>query len=355
MANVAEVQRKVSLPVISSCKECYWIEPCGGYHDREGLFWNTCFEKHCCGGKAECNYLCPANSRYIQMLNEVEGLRFNDLLALDQRKLALPEYIPSVLHHSLHAEPLNIPFVAIPPKEVLRIRSGHMEPVASNATDLRHRLLLSPQTKIALNCIQQDNEIEKLWEYWVQDDIPCQLATLGIDAVIAPNFSHLRGVPRTEILGNRMRHLMCARDMDAAGLNVIPHLSVVDPQDWDFWREWLKRNPEVKRVAFEFQTGYKIRMDGLDAIGRLACVQQAINRELHVIAVGGTQYRDEIRSLFNASTFIDATPFSKTVRRQRGRISAGQLAWSPWETEDGEMLDELFANNFRVYTAWMSN
>jgi hypothetical protein len=78
---------------------------------------------------------------------------------------------------------------------------------------------------------------------------------------------------------------LCER-ASAASLNVVPHLSVVDPQDWDFWRDWLVRNPKVRRVAVEFETGYKCRVDGIDAIGRLACVQKAI-------------------------------PFSKAVRRQR--------------------------------------
>jgi hypothetical protein len=41
---------------------------------------------------------------------------------------------------------------------------------------------------------------------------------LGIELVIGPNFSHLRGVPRLESVGNRMRHLICVRDFQQAGL-----------------------------------------------------------------------------------------------------------------------------------------
>ena len=35
------VQRKLALSVISSCPECHWYEPCGGYRDHNGLFANT--------------------------------------------------------------------------------------------------------------------------------------------------------------------------------------------------------------------------------------------------------------------------------------------------------------------------
>src|SRR5437764_881893 len=151
MSSVAIVQRKLALPVLGSCQECHWLTPCGGYRDHNGLFGNTCFERHCCGGKPECNYLCDMHPRFTTMLNEVEGLRFDRLPPFAQRRVALPAYVPSVLHHSCRSRPLEVGFVAVPPKEVLRTGHGHMRAVATDAAGLREHLLLDRKTRIVLN------------------------------------------------------------------------------------------------------------------------------------------------------------------------------------------------------------
>ena len=349
MTRVATLQRKLALPVIGSCRECHWFKPCGGYRDHSSLFGDTCFERHCCGGKADCNYLCPSNPRFSRMMNEVKGLRFERLPPVMQRRVSLPGYVPSILHHSRRSRPLNVPVVAIPVEQVLQVKGGHMRAVATDRVSLRSTLCLGAATRIVLNCVRKDDPIERLWEYWVQDDVPGQLSGLGIDLVIAPNFSHLQGVVRLESIGNRMRQLMCVQGLTAEGLNTVPHLSVLDPQDWDFWREWLNSNPKVKCVAFEFETGYKLHADGVDAIRQMAAIQRAVGRELHLIVVGGTQYRAEVAVAFRRRTFIDASPFYNTMMRRRARISAGQLAWSRNPTGVGECLGDLLEHNLGVY------
>lgn len=230
-----------------------------------------------------------------------------------------------------------------------------MRAVAQSPCELRSRLGLGPNTRIVMNCIRPDDEIERLWEYWRQDDVPSQLRLLGLHMAIAPNFSHFTSVPRLEILGNRMRQLMCARDLSAAGLRTVPHLSAVDPQDWDFWRDWLTENDKVHYVAFECETGYKKAVEGRDAIERMAAIQRELGRDLHLIVVGGTQYRHEVRAAFPAHTFIDGSPFWKSMYRLRARVAAGQLAWSKWNTAPGEPLDDLIAHNLPVYGKWMND
>jgi hypothetical protein len=205
-----------------------------------------------------------------------------------------------------------------------------------------------------VNCVRQDEDIERLWEYWCQDDPPAQLARLGIDAVIAPNFSHLQGVPKLESVGNRMRHLMCAGDFARAGLLAVPHLSVIDPANWDWWIDYLRRNRSIWCVAFEFETGYKKRVEGEDAVARLAAVQAAVGRPLHLVAVGGTQYRTLIRSRFTACSFIDASPFWNSAFRQRGRIDGGQVAWDRYPLPPAAPLDALMEHNLRTYTEWFA-
>ena len=163
------------------------------------------------------------------MMNELEGLRFDRLPELTQSRTALPDYVPVIPNNSCRTVPLEIPFAAIPVEAVFTTKGDHLEAIAKTAAELRGRFGLAPATRIVLNCIRKDAVLERLWEYWRQDDLPGQLRPLGIDLVIGPNFSHLRGVPRMESVGNRMRHLMCIRDIRRAGLQAVPHLSVVDP------------------------------------------------------------------------------------------------------------------------------
>lgn len=354
MTNVSIARRAFALPTIPSCRDCHWYEPCGGYHDTPGLFGDSCFARFCCGGEAGCNYLCPSNPDFAGRMNELEGLDFDGLPPLTQRPVDLPLYVPVIANNSCRTAPLAVPFAAIPVESVFTGRGGHLRAAARTPAELRARLGLTPDTRVILNCIRRDDKIERLWESWLQDDLPAQLAPLGIDLVIAPNYSHLRGVPRLESVGNRMRHLICVRDLRAAGLNTVPHLSVVDPPDWRWWREYLARNPDVRYVAFEFETGYKNHTEGADAIERLAAIQRDVGCQLHLLVVGGRQYRAEVRAGFAAFTFIDSAPFSNTVYRQRCRTPNGQLAWESSPTDPGEPLDELLAHNARVYSAWFT-
>src|SRR5262245_46487958 len=114
MSRIATVRRKQKLPVIESCHECPWIKPCGGYRGQPELFANSCFARHCCGGRDECNYLCPKNSKFVRMMNEVKGLRFETLPEMAQARVRLPVYVPSVLHHYSRDGALNVDFAAIP-------------------------------------------------------------------------------------------------------------------------------------------------------------------------------------------------------------------------------------------------
>ena len=355
MRRTSTVGRAQALPMIASCSDCNWHPDCGGYRDdRRSLFGDSCFARHCCGGQAGCNYLCPSNPRFTRMMNEVQGLNFAALPELAQRAADFPLYIPSVLHASRRERALDIPIAAIPVEIVFRVAGGRLRAVATDPLGLRKALGLAPATRVVVNCIRQDDDIERLWEYWRQDDPPAQLARLGIEAVLAPNFSHLQGVPKLESVGNRMRHLMCVRDLASVGLLAVPHLSVIDPANWDWWTEYLKRNPSVRYVAFEFETGYKKRVEGEDAVARLAQVQSALGRPLHLVVVGGGQYRALIQSHFEAATFIDASPFWNTVIRRRGRIDGGKVEWDPRPLPKDTPLDDLLEANVKLYTRWFS-
>src|SRR5581483_6651082 len=95
---------------------------------------------------------------------------------------------------------------------------------------------------------------------------------------------------RTETLANRWRQLKCLEEMQAAGLSPVPHLSAVQPPDWEFWRSYLHERPGIRFVAVEFQTGNRHPRQGWRVIEQIAGILDAIRRPLHLIAIGGGQY-----------------------------------------------------------------
>jgi hypothetical protein len=142
--------------------------------------------------------------------------------------------------------------------------------------------------------------------------------------------------------------------MAEAGLVAVPHLSAVEPSDWEWWRYYVSKNPQVRYVAFEFQTGYKDSVEGEDAILRLADLQFHCGHDLHVVVIGGTQYRQSILKHFRSFTFIDAMPFYATMCRQKAVVDGDRICWESTPSGDGEMLDALMRSNVKVYSDWFN-
>src|SRR5581483_9774766 len=149
-----------------------------------------------------------------------------------------------------------------------------------------------------------------------RDRVPEQMARLGVEQVVGPNFSHFLDVPRPETLANRMRQLLCLEEMQRVGLSPIPHLSAAQTADWRFWKDFLRRSPSVRLVAVEFETGNRAPVEGMKVIDHLAAIQEALGRSLHLLAIGGAQFTEDIARHLGAFTVIDSNPFMKALKRQ---------------------------------------
>ena len=133
---------------------------------------------------------------------------------------------------------------------------------------------------------------------------------------IGPNYSHFLDVPRSDLLYNRKRQLLCLAELSQAGVSVAPNLSAVMPADWDFWSAYLRDNPQLHHVAVNFQTGYRSRKEGLKAIDRVRRMQDEIGRGLSLLLVGGAQYVQDVAGRFASFTLIDSQPFKQSVYRK---------------------------------------
>jgi hypothetical protein len=297
-----------------SCRGCIFFEECGGIEPERALL--DCFAHSCCG-VGKCDHVCPFHPDFQDQLCEVHGLRFDDLVRLEQRAQEVPFYVPVIDHKSLRFHTLNCPMVALDTYRVFRMVAGKYRAVAANAVDLRRMFGLDPSNRIIPRGTAQDRFLEWYWANRRGDRAPDQMAQLGIALVIGPNFSHFLDVPRTDNLFNRKRQLICLEEMAAAGLDAVPHLSAVAPGDWAFWRVYLRERETITYVAKEFQTGNKNKTQGRRAIDRLARLQDELGRALHPLVIGGGQFVEYVAARFPQFTLIDSEPFSRATRRRR--------------------------------------
>jgi hypothetical protein len=340
-----------------ACSTCQFRKDCGGFHS--GRLFGNCFELTCCHftgkDKTKCNAVCPYKSDFDDWLDDTRGLRFDDFPLFRQPFLELPWYVPAIDHRYSRGKPLTWPIVALETYDVLRIRrsTGQYSTVADTPLGLRNAFLLGSDTKILLRGVAKDQPLERYWENRRIAHAPEQLSKLAIHAAIGPNFSHFLDAPRTDHLYNKRRQLICLLELVEAGLPTIPHLNAVMPGDWWFWRQFLQLNTAITVVAVEFQTGNKSPAQGRKAIEYLESIQTEINRPLHLILVGGTQFLEFVTTRFSRFTLIDSTPFHKTMHRFHFDHTAGAEPWREGYSLAGQKLDSLLFDNLSKYTAWI--
>jgi len=332
------------------CPQCPFFSECGGIEWSESHF--DCFapcQRDCNG----CDIVCPHSSDFYACLREINGLRFDNLTALSQRPVELPRYAPLIHHGYRRSGPLEWPFVAIETYQIFRKTGGRYTTIAQTPTELRRAFALDLNTRVILRGTARDAPLETYWSHRRRDDAPSQLAALGVDLIIGPNFSHFLDVPRTDNLFNRKRQLICLQELSEAGLSPVPHLSAVTSADWRFWREYLLRNDSIVYVAAEFQTGNKNKDEGLKVVRRIAWLQDEIGRSLHPLIVGGAQFLEEVAARFRSFTLVDSRPFMNAVKRRRfaGNGSAG--CWVAAPTLPGVEIDALVAENVAGYSEWV--
>jgi hypothetical protein len=349
--------------VASDCNKCLQFADCGGIEPELNLFNTDCLQAYCCrswaGGSdadaQDCDNVCPNNPKYLELLREVGGLTFHDLPPITQAPVELPRYIPLVYRRYSKPLKVNWPMVALDTYEVVRVEKNRMGTVAQCSDSLRRTFGLSLNAAVILRGIADDRPLERYWSYRRRDGVPQLLARLGVTVAVGPNYSHFLDVPRHDNPYNRKRQLLCLAEFVDARLNPVPHLNAAQPGDWRFWGRFLAGSPSIIVVAVEFETGNRSRAEGERAVRELVNLQQSTGRRLHPLIIGGTQFLEPIAKEFVTATFLDSTPFMKTVHRQAFRSipPSGKQRWQKSPTAPGESLDKLLADNLRCYSDWL--
>jgi hypothetical protein len=325
----------IGQPIGLGCQQCPLLKPCGGIYQG----WN-CLSQ-CCGKAEQCNTACFRSRKYMQTVRDAGGFDINQKWQIAQALSKLPKYIPHIGHGYGRSECSRTRNVALTTYDVLRLGSD------CAPTRLREHFKISPESEVLLLSIAKDNRLEHYWKREVSQRLPERLATMGIQYVTAPNYSFPLNVPRPEHLLNRRRSLVSAERLSAVGIKVIPHLNAVTQTDWDCWRDFLKDHPHLYFVAMEFQTGLCQKFKAKWHLRQLLNLQEALGRQLHLIAVGGRRHISFLSELPSV-TVVNAVPFMRTMKRRRFHRLAN--SWKPVESQPGEDLDDLWSHNCRTYS-----
>lgn len=341
----ALVQRKNAV----DCGRCVYREVCGGLDQGTIL---GCFSQ-CISNcqDDECDLTCPNNlPLFSGRMAEIDGSFSYSPIQMKLPKVKFPPYVPAIHNGSGRICTVKNRVVAIPLRAVARTTKAGVECRFENSVEMRDRLRIARNSAVVVNCVTHDHEIERVWEGLRYGSFADDLALLHPAAVIVPNYSFFTDVPRTHTLYNRKRILIAARILSAAGCPVIVHLSSLTPNDWAYWARMLADTPQIRYIAKEFQTGHARRTSGVMEVGCLCRLQQTLGRPLHPIAIGGRAYAPDFRRNFDNYTILDSRPFFLSIYRRRlTKTSTGKYveAFSP--TGAGEPIDDLLAENIRIY------
>lgn len=344
--------RSARYGIATGCHGCVFKQTCGGLENSRPLL--DCFEQYCCNNKINCDEVCPRNDNFAYRLAEIRGFKMDDLSELHQSRIELPKYMPMIHHGSRRHGRLNVSFAVISLFDLFVQKGDRLVTKFSSAEAIRDHFRLSHQTQLVLRGTDKDKFLERYWKYHQVNELAECVSKLGVSFVIGLNFSSFLDVPRTDVMFNRKRQLLCLSELSDEGVSVAPHLSVTMPADWEFWTNYLRSNPQIRHVAFNFQTGYKNKLHGKSALRMLRKVRDGVGRELIPILIGGTQFTKYCSTLFENFSITDSVPFAKTMRRSSMKTADGTRKWIAGYSLFGQSLCDLMQENVESYSAWIN-
>lgn len=333
------------------CTSCLDRYVCGGLQVDRALFDCLGF---CCRDPEHCDAVCRNKPyAFAQRVREVDGFAFDTV----PRAPVLPSpTLPTLVPTLFHGDSRRTPFggsgaVCLPLYRVIHRQDGQTR--YQSPPDLAEGFGISPSMPVILTGTASDPPLERWWSLGsARRDVIRSLRGLGIAIVTTPNFSLFLDQPRWDDLHSMKRIAIVHEEFLSEGLPAALHVNARTDRDWDRWREYIGRRPEVSHIAFEFTTGAGWAGRIQWHADQLAQLATAAGRPLHLIVRGGRRVLPGLIAAFSGITVLETSTFFKTVKRQRATLTpTGSVTWRPSPTSDSEPLDALLTDNWRVVAA----
>ena len=342
-------QDERSFPTSLQCATCLLRRLCGGVARESGGL--SCLED-CCGGKADCNRVCPVRARsYYEALEEIGGFAFDRVVEQTVCVPPLPPVAFLIKNGASRRVRLVAPAVAVPLFTVIDPTVGRLRyPDRTSLADAMH---IDETVPLILSGVDEDQPLENWWELDPQRQAQL-LKELRLrirpELVTTPNYSLFTTVPRFSDLHSIRRIELVWRDMARAGLPTALHVNARTARDYERWTEFVLAQPGIEFIAVEWATISRSRRNfHIEHLARLAMAARGVGRKLGLVS-RGTSGIEPLASHFSRYVVVDADPFMKAVKRRAipGEREIGHPNPMSRSTAPEAIVDELLANNLRV-------
>lgn len=348
--HINDLVHKSNATVALGCVYCPEQEHCGGIAIAEPVF--SCLDFCTCDDSDACPYICPKQKMRESVLarREVHGW---DLLNLRQLPSLpynhLPLHAPLIDGWSGRSDPVPGQFFAIPLKRLFHGKTG--KPLFNSLDEVRTRFKIDPSANVIVDGVSTDQPIENFWGRARDAGIVDNLKRLSPSVVTVPNFSMFANVPRFNDLYNMKRQVVAWHEITAAGLRAALHVNARTDQDYRRFAEFLRQQPAVQVICFEFGTGGRRPTRRQWYVDWLCQLPELAGRDLSIIVRGGLPAVKQLSKYFRHLTFIDTMPIRKTMRRRRKAHESNRYRRT--FTLRGQPLDDLLEKNIADRKKWV--
>lgn len=289
---------------------------------------------------------CARRADAAAWVADAGDLGFEDLRFRVHPLPELPRFIPQVDGHRLAAfdAGLSWPAYAIGLRRVFSLSTGRLRRAWQGRT-ARDVLGAPSGTRLVLAAYGTDPLIERFWTNQHAEGLYGEVAALGFDLVLAPNYSVYGNQPRFEHLLNIKRNALVAARLAEAGVPSVPNLYWWRRIDLERQLAWVLRE-EVPGVAVNLQT-FRSRADWEMALSGLAYLASALPSGTRVFATGCSRAGRilALRRLFADLVLVSQNP--QALARHGAVMTPSGRRRTPGRPED------LFFRSVRYYASLM--
>lgn len=325
------------------CTTCSFVRECGGLYTTSTLL--GC-QQHCrCtpADRNQCQRACICNhKKLVDRIREIH--RFDlDLPRIEPKQLGnFPLLIPVIQAGYLRHAECSSEVIGLKMQSLFRLGNG--APLNITRHDLARKFRIRADAKLFVTSIDIDQVLENLWKSPSRKTIFEWIASLDPECVTVPNFSLFCDAVRTEDLYNMKRIAILWHEMESAGIKTAIHLNARTDNDWDRWIGFLKAHPEIRAVAFEFNTvSNKARRTWY--LEKLLKMKQNVDRPLRLLVQGGREFLPRLRAAFESTSTFSTDAYINMVKRKKLAIEGLKLKKRNYSCGTPSDFDHLLDSN----------
>lgn len=333
------------------CGSCIDRPVCGGLHLRDtGALLVDCLSFCHCEDRSKCDMVCPNKpAEYVRRHEEVDGWDLSTIpLARDVDMPRLPEWIPLLQGNLVGPRITSVDdCVALPLTYALKGRKHATR--ARTQQELASAYGVRPRHGWVLSGVQEDPAVERVWPLPDISRIARQMVHAGAIFATSPDFSTVIDCPRQDNLHAMKRIAWVWYHMTQGGLCTALHVNGRTDHDFVRWAAFIRNQPAVKAIAYEFLTGTATKLSIGQHCQRLTELAKQVGRDLTLVVRGNAEAARSLRGTFKQVVIIDSTPYMRAMKRRKAYVNpGGKASYVSVQADSRRETRALLKHNIRV-------